>query len=85
MHGVCIERISPIPCMCVAISLSSPLTLFQFRARAHCVFAQPAASSVCAEIRGGFRHLYLFTWLEEGAEEADDAPEVDVGEIWFEH
>ena len=41
-----------------------------------------AAARAVAAQRGGFRHLYLFTWLEDP--QAPDAPNVCIADLWVE-
>ena len=38
---------------------------------------------VVSEMREGFRHLYLFTWLEN-ADDDDDVPDVHIADLWVE-
>ena len=38
------------------------------------------------ELRGGFRRLYIFSWLEDLLDDPtpDDTPEVRIGDLWIE-
>lgn len=54
-----------------------------FGPEAHETVSEDEGGALHASLRGGFRRIYLFTWLEADGD-PEEAPEVRIGDMWVE-
>ena len=54
-----------------------------FWPEAHETVSEDEGGALHASLRGGFRRIYLFTWLEADGD-PEEAPEVRIGDMWVE-